>query len=417
MRQVLGSATAIGLLAALGACGGGGGGGSGSSTPTPIVLSVPGAPTITTATAGNALAAIAFSAPASNGGATITGYTVTCAATGQAAKTGTAAASPISVTGLSNGTSYSCSVTATNSAGTGAASAAVSVTPAAGGATGGYSTATILCPYSINTAVTVGNGNLFTSTASWTCSGSTRSLTGNGIPNHSTGVFPGAGNPNTIAPQSVSGSMTLSPSVGTTTKTLGGPGGSSVYALNSVKFDPGMAGTCPGTMTAASDCNLANGTDVWRIEALGQTTFNFGVDANNAHVQPSGAYHYHGMPEGLLRNAGVSDTNRMMLLVGWASDGFPVYARYCYSSAMDAASALKVCTGSYVKDTVADTGRPAVSLVPFGAFASDWNYVAGVGDLDECNGRVGVTPEFPAGIYYYMATDTYPFFSRCLKGN
>ncbi|MEM5480850.1 YHYH protein [Pseudoalteromonas fuliginea] len=35
---------------------------------------------------------------------------------------------------------------------------------------------------------------------------------------------------------------------------------------------------------------------------------------------------------------------------------------------------------------------------------------------DECNGRVGVTPEFPQGIYHYYATDTYPFFQRCVKG-
>ena len=36
--------------------------------------------------------------------------------------------------------------------------------------------------------------------------------------------------------------------------------------------------------------------------------------------------------------------------------------------------------------------------------------------LDDCNGRTGVTPEFPDGIYYYMATDSYPYFSRCVKG-
>ena len=42
--------------------------------------------------------------------------------------------------------------------------------------------------------------------------------------------------------------------------------------------------------------------------------------------------------------------------------------------------------------------------------------MAGSGDLDECNGRVGVTPEFPGGIYHYYATDTYPYFQRCVKG-
>jgi hypothetical protein len=37
-------------------------------------------------------------------------------------------------------------------------------------------------------------------------------------------------------------------------------------------------------------------------------------------------------------------------------------------------------------------------------------------DKIENNGRIGVTPEFPEGIYYYMVTDEFPFFSRCLKG-
>ena len=51
-----------------------------------------------------------------------------------------------------------------------------------------------------------------------------------------------------------------------------------------------------------------------------------------------------------------------------------------------------------------------------GSFRQDWEYIAGSGDLDECNGRTGVTPEFPAGIYYYAITDTYPFIHRCVKG-
>ena len=46
-----------------------------------------------------------------------------------------------------------------------------------------------------------------------------------------------------------------------------------------------------------------------------------------------------------------------------------------------------------------------------------FEYVAGSGDLDQCNGRIGVTPEFPDGIYHYMVTDDFPFFSRCLKGD
>jgi hypothetical protein len=282
---------------------------------------------------------------------------------------------------------------------------------------GGVTTAGVDCPYSGSFMGDYSSAGMLTATWSWSCDGTTRSLAGNGLPDHAVGTFPNAGNPNMISAQSVSASMTLTPRMGMTNTQIGGPGGASAFARNSVKFDPGTAGTCPGGMSSASDCNLANGTDQWRVEALGQDMFDFGEDMNNAHVQPTGEYHYHGMPEGILTNAGASDSNRKMVLIGWASDGYPVYGRYCYSSAMDATSALKVCTGSYIKDTVADDGRPSASLVPLGAFLSDWTYSTGSGDLDDCNGRTGVTPEFPDGIYYYMATDSYPYMSRCLKGN
>ncbi|UVW62214.1 putative Ig domain-containing protein [Shewanella baltica] len=89
---------------------------------------VPSAPTIGTATAGNAQASVNFTASASNGGAAVTSYTVTSNPSGF---TGTGVGSPISVIGLTNGVAYTFTVTATNSTGTGAASAASnSVTPA-----------------------------------------------------------------------------------------------------------------------------------------------------------------------------------------------------------------------------------------------------------------------------------------------
>lgn len=88
---------------------------------------VPGAPTIGTAVAGNAQADVAFTAPGSNGGSAITSYTATSSPGGF---TASGSASPLTVTGLSNGTGYTFTVTATNAVGTGAASAASnSVTP------------------------------------------------------------------------------------------------------------------------------------------------------------------------------------------------------------------------------------------------------------------------------------------------
>ncbi|NDH51975.1 MAG: hypothetical protein EBY24_08290 [Betaproteobacteria bacterium] len=91
---------------------------------------VPGAPTIGAATAGDAQASVAFSAPSSTGGASISAYTVSCVS-GSSTKTGSASSSPITVSSMSNASAYNCSVTATNSAGTGSASGTVAVTPAA----------------------------------------------------------------------------------------------------------------------------------------------------------------------------------------------------------------------------------------------------------------------------------------------
>ncbi|MCX7512933.1 fibronectin type III domain-containing protein [Frateuria hangzhouensis] len=89
----------------------------------------PGAPVIGAATAGDAQAAVTFTPPASTGGTALTGYTVTSSPGGLSA---TGSASPITLAGLSNGTAYTFTVTATNSAGTGAASAASNaVTPKA----------------------------------------------------------------------------------------------------------------------------------------------------------------------------------------------------------------------------------------------------------------------------------------------
>jgi hypothetical protein len=89
-------------------------------------ISVPGAPVVTMATSGDRKVTLVFTPPGLDGGSPITGYAVTCYPGAFAA---TGAASPLTVTGLTNGTAYACSVTASNAVGTGPASAVLSVTP------------------------------------------------------------------------------------------------------------------------------------------------------------------------------------------------------------------------------------------------------------------------------------------------
>ena len=111
--------------------------------------------------------------------------------------------------------------------------------------------------------------------------------------------------------------------------------------------------------------------------------------------------------------------------------GFPIYARYGYSNTNDSTSEVLVLQPSYGLKNQPDNNRPAIltalagpgggsnpnTPIPMGAFTQDYEYVEGLGDLDQCNGRFGVTPEFPDGIYYYVVTDNFPFFTRCLKGD
>jgi uncharacterized protein (TIGR02145 family) len=108
---------------------------------------IPGAPTSVVATAGNTSASVAFTAPSNNGGSVITGYTVTSNPGGI---TGTGSGSPITVSGLTNGTSYTFTVVAINAVGSSAASAASTAVTSA------------VCPTSTVTDV---DGNIYNTVA------------------------------------------------------------------------------------------------------------------------------------------------------------------------------------------------------------------------------------------------------------
>ena len=92
---------------------------------------VPGAPTAVAATNADTTSSVSWTAPASTGGAAITSYTATAVPSDGtlATLTCSAATSPCTVTGLTNGVTYSVTVRATNASGAGAASTAASAIP------------------------------------------------------------------------------------------------------------------------------------------------------------------------------------------------------------------------------------------------------------------------------------------------
>jgi len=133
----------------------------------------------------------------------------------------------------------------------------------------------------------------------------------------------------------------------------------------------------------------------WNYEAL-SGKINLGLDASHAHVQPNGAYHYHGTPLQFLKR------NRPTEWIGYAADGFPIY--------YDA----RVKSSYQLRQGIRPSG-PGGRYD--GTFVEDYEFVQGAGDLDLCNGRFGKTPEHPEGIYHYYLTGAFPFVPRCLQGN
>ena len=242
-----------------------------------------------------------------------------------------------------------------------------------------------------------------------------RVIESNDIPKHTVGRFPNRGNPNAIAAQNWTIKIPLQPIPNDTVTPLhqstnhGPPNMPFGVGVNGVLFEPGTAEFWMGDRTAD-----------WNYEALGGAV-GLGLDANHAHVQPGGIYHYHGLPTGLLEElgftAGEIDDNTHSPLIGLAADGFPVYYAFGYQQADDPKSSVVKLTTSF---RLKQGQRPSGSAGPGGrydgAFIQDYEYALGTGDLDECNGRFCVTPEFPEGTYAYFFTDSWPVIPRGFRG-
>lgn len=258
----------------------------------------------------------------------------------------------------------------------------------------------------------------FNSLYNETTQGNNRIITANSIPNHNVGLFGpvmGSLNPNAISPQNESYTIPVNPiEANEFTSLLGtlgediGPQYSFGILFNGVELDPVAAEPFPH-----EGMNSSNANWIWNLEAL---NVNLGVDCNNAHVQPNGKYHYHGTPTSYLNSLNASSNT--MTLIGYAADGFPIYYKYAYSLANNSGSDITIMTSSY---RLKSGNRPGDGIsAPCdsynGVYSNDYEYINGLGTLDEANGRNGVTPEYPNGTYYYVITDKFPSIPRYLRG-
>lgn len=190
--------------------------------------------------------------------------------------------------------------------------------------------------------------------------------------------------------------------------------------LNGVEVDVYSAG-CYGVGNEPlgrekRGCNDVN--NPWRYDAMSKAN-HFGTDKHHAHVQPNGAYHYHGNPMAMFISNCDTQTEPSAV-IGFAADGFPIFG----SCILDKETAkIRKVTSSFV---LKNNGGKRLDVPPYqtpkaghgfvesdnynGQFIGDFEYQLGAGDLDECNGMT------VNGQYGYYVTDSYPWIVNCYQG-
>ena len=236
------------------------------------------------------------------------------------------------------------------------------------------------------------NDNVYGTKTTVSVKGNTRTMVTNALPNHKTGDFPNPGNPNTISSHNETYTFPVNPKYTGKSEWIREPG----IALNGIKFEPGTA-----------EVVICDTGENYRVEAF-QDVIDLGLDFNHAHVQPTGAYHYHGTPTSVIAKF---DTGEDLVHVGFAHDGFPMY----YSKSGKYKPSFTAVNGDREgEDCTYENPHTSIDVSVGGhhdgTYTSDFEFVEGSGDLDECN---GITLN---GKYMYLVTAEFPYVSRCLMG-
>lgn len=212
-------------------------------------------------------------------------------------------------------------------------------------------------------------------------------------------IGPWAGNPNTPANQNFVFKITRSPQPNSGTPINTGLGHIGVWKNGVSLFN-------------AKDAMSYQNNNTWFRDALFFEGSSF--DDCLGHPAPNGEYHHHVNPTCLYNDA---DDSHHSPLLGFAFDGYPIYGAYGFANA-DGTGGIKRMAPSWQRRNITDRTSlpdgttlpsnlygPAINAqFPLGAFIEDNEYVPGLGDLDEHNGRLCITPEYPQGTYAYFVT-------------
>ena len=137
---------------------------------------------------------------------------------------------------------------------------------------------------------------------------------------------------------------------------------------------------------------------------------------NDQNLWHADAVRSHSNPTSPLIQALMDRRDQHSPLIGFALDGYPMYGPYGWdenkmvrplrsSYRPRASSGARRRLPSGVDLTPAQDGPPVSAEFPNGTFLEDYEFVKGLGDLDEHNGRFAKTLDFPEGTYaYFLAT-------------
>jgi len=217
-----------------------------------------------------------------------------------------------------------------------------------------------------------------------------------GIPAYTIGPWPG--NPNTPTNQSFVFKIARAPVVNPGAKTSTALGVIAVWKNGVAVFN-------------ALDGFSYNNQNIWHRNAVVAEAPSF--DACLGHPAPFGAYHHHQNP----RCLHTADSIQHSPILGYAYDGFPIYGPYGYVNANGTGGITRILSSYRLRNIMqrhtlpdgtvlqpSQYGPDVAATYPLGIYIEDFEYVSGLGSLDQYNERLSVTPEYPAGIYAYIVT-------------